>query len=107
MSSSDLEARSWTVWIPALFKQLYERTDKSNSSIVISNTLFVVSLWVSDITSIFIAISVNSTNIFKCSTKIFAANEIASNGFSEPLVSTSNTNWSYLALSPTRVGSTE
>ena len=40
----------------------------------------------------FIAISVNSTNIFKCSTKIFAANEIASGTFKlETTTTTKNT----------------
>ena len=58
---------SSTVLIPALFKQLYERTDNSNSSMFISNTLSISSSTGSAITSISFEVSDKSMNNFKCS----------------------------------------
>src|SRR5699024_11222976 len=79
-------------------KQLYERTDKSSSSIDISSTFSFWSSSFSTIISAFCASSVKFTKIFKCSVKILAPREIDSSGVIDPSVQTSNVNLSKFAF---------
>ncbi len=92
------------VLMPARFKQLYERTEKSNSSIVRSKCDHQV-VSTSFITSVAIAISVKFVNRFGCSVKNRQTNlrGIFWNGVPLPKFRVS---LSKPSLLPTRAGST-
>ena len=68
-----LLAKSSTVEIPALFKQLYDLTDNSNSSIAISRTFSFLDSSFSTITCVFLVVSDKSINNSKCPVITFAA----------------------------------
>ena len=84
ISPSDLLAKSSTVLIPARFKQLNERTDKSSSSIVSSKTLSFLSSLFSTIISLCLISSVKSMNKLIWSLRIFALSDSASSGVIVP-----------------------
>ncbi|CVY86419.1 Uncharacterised protein [Streptococcus pneumoniae] len=106
ISASDFSVKSCTVLIPARFKQLYERTDKSSSSIVRSKIRSSDSVSASFITSVDLAISVRFVNKSRCSVKIRAESPKASSGIIVPFVKISRVNLSKPSLLPTRAGST-
>ena len=99
-SSSDLRPRlrtfiissevrlqsSSTVLMPARFKQLYVRTDYSNSSMFISRTFSFSLSSFSIMTSAVFALSDRSIKRLKCSLRTFAARLTASSASKVPLV---------------------
>ncbi len=93
--------------MPARFKQLYERTERSSSSIVISKIFSFLSSSFSTMISTSDTWSVRLMNCERYSLMIFAASDTASSAPMLPFVETSSVSLSKSVIWPTRVFSTE